>query len=1341
MYNVKYRLEYTSRGNYTTIIDILKKNYTGDIIELVGSANPVQYAYEASDEYQFATFKSSYIQLELKESLDLINDFKEIQDEDDFILKYYRNNVNLWNGYILAEQYSEGDDNNNPFLTLKFYDAISRLKVYNVNDLGLPFNQVYSLYSIYSNVNRLLYHNINNESDILFNDFLANTTDVDSNLLDLVHINRSSLFDSDDNPLSLYEFLERLASTFNFTYLLYIDRLLITNFEFNKNPKLVDFENDSESINVNQSFEIDENHRFINKSKFSTFWDSLKKMEVYHNFDTAPNYLDANKFDNIVKMNHYVFIQTPIEVINDEIYFYTIADMQGSRTSPRADRDYRDVYVENSIPFVISSNSNLFDYRLSFNVRFDIDYGISDEDFNLLPDNDKLILENKIKQVEENTDIRIYYNIRAINNGIEYNVNQGLNVPPTYITRPVNIEVNSSQGFDLLSVGTLIDGLDYSLDMPVLVGVNEFTLRFFHPYLVTNESALPSSNEIRIQGVKMIISKLDMVKIDNIGLEELRYEGVTNRNVFNYNLNRDKEFFYLNLEESNYKYSLLKSNGTPFMIKSFVRRKRDYSGLQLENLDIYDFLLTQSLEQLGFQQEYITGELKVYDNPEFNVLSSLNIDGKDYAIHKFNYNDKQGTYSIELIEIKQNVRRLKDYITGMCMLPSTGESVYSTTITTYTDDSDFSKFQNQNVDDSPNTSDFEIAVSNLKRDIPATKYVSLIVSWFGTDLRADFCKILPKAEHKEGESTPNDWIVSDYNRENGKVPSYFNTSFYNGSYYADSNVTLTPNFAEGLRGEMTAIRVQHVNTGFNKFATNFTVSTNTDYIIKYNVKALNTDNQTVWARVEGGNGFVELDQKIYTAKLDEWFTVELRFNSGIHSQIDLQMSIGDSWLTPPIVSDILIDIDSIFISEDNENTFEGLAYGGTPSDKSIIEGIQELKRQGYKVLFYPFILMDIKEGNGLPSPTGEFEQPIFPWRGRISVMPELDNTSFVNTAVSNFFGNCEVSDFEIVGDTVQYSGTPQDSYRKMILHYANLCVIAGGVDAFAVGTEMRGLTWLRSARTTFPAVTEFNKLLDDCRLIMGDSVELTYASDWTEVTPYQPQDGTGDLLHHLDSLWMNPNCDFIGIDNYIPLSDWRDGEHLDKDVWGSIYNVDYLKSQIEGGELYDYFYANDSDRENQIRTPIDDFNYRVKDNKNWWLNNHFNRLAFEFPGTQTSWIPQSKRIVYTEFGCSAIDKGTNEPNKFLDPKSSESTAPRYSNGERDDLIQEKYYEAFLEYWNASTNNPISSVYQNKMVDTNMMFAWTWDGRPYPTFPNKLEVWSDGVNYAKGHWLMGRNWIE
>ena len=117
--------------------------------------------------------------------------------------------------------------------------------------------------------------------------------------------------------------------------------------------------------------------------------------------------------------------------------------------------------------------------------------------------------------------------------------------------------------------------------------------------------------------------------------------------------------------------------------------------------------------------------------------------------------------------------------------------------------------------------------------------------------------------------------------------------------------------------------------------------------------------------------------------------------------------------------------------------------------------------------------------------------------------------------------------------------------------------------------------------------------------------------------------------------------------------------------------------------------------------------------------------------------PQFDGAWIDEIGCAAVDKGTNEPNKFLDPKSSESSLPKYSSGARDDLIQMQYLRAMATFWGDAVNNPVSSVYGASMVPADRMYAWAWDARPYPFFPGNAETWSDAPNYSQGHWLNGR----
>ena len=450
------------------------------------------------------------------------------------------------------------------------------------------------------------------------------------------------------------------------------------------------------------------------------------------------------------------------------------------------------------------------------------------------------------------------------------------------------------------------------------------------------------------------------------------------------------------------------------------------------------------------------------------------------------------------------------------------------------------------------------------------------------------------------------------------------------------------------------------------------------------------------------------------------------------------------------------------------------AYGGTPSDQAVIEAILALQAAGQDVLYYPFILMEQMPGNGLTDPWSDAsDQAVLPWRGRITTSKAPgqpggpDGTVAAAAEVAAFFGTAGASDFTVTPIAAQavdapgtdvvdllsfggavkqspvaYTGPDEWSYRRFILHQAALCAAVGGVEAFCIGSEMRSLTQIRGSDSSFPAVAQLIDLAAEVRELLGPEVKISYAADWSEYFGYQPEGG--DRFFHLDPLWANENIDFIGIDNYMPLSDWREGDdHLDASQYPSIHDLDYLQANIEGGEGYDWFYPSEEARAAQQREPTTDgahdepWVFRYKDLRSWWQNAHFDRVGGVRKPESTPWVPQSKPIHFTEYGCSAVDKGTNQPNKFLDPKSSESSLPHFSTGQRDPLIQMQYLRAVSGYWGDPARNPLSAEYVGRMIDMDHAYVWAWDARPYPYFPANTTLWSDGENYARGHWITGR----
>ncbi len=419
----------------------------------------------------------------------------------------------------------------------------------------------------------------------------------------------------------------------------------------------------------------------------------------------------------------------------------------------------------------------------------------------------------------------------------------------------------------------------------------------------------------------------------------------------------------------------------------------------------------------------------------------------------------------------------------------------------------------------------------------------------------------------------------------------------------------------------------------------------------------------------------------------------------------------------------------------------GPAMGGTPSDDTVVGAIRDLKARGLSVVFYPFVMMDIPGGNGLADPwTGASSQPAFPWRGRITCDPapgcagSSDGTAAAGDQVARFFGAVT-------------PGAQEWSYRRFILHCADLCSQAGGVDAFLIGSELASLTRVRSASGVYPAANALASLAGDVKRALGASVKVSYGADWTEYGAHVI-DGGREVRFPLDVVWASPNIDFIGVDAYFPLSDWRDGAtHADAALASSVYDVSYLRARVDSGEGFDWYYADSVARDAQQRSPITDGAYgkpwifRCKDLQGWWSNLHIERVDGKELATPTAWLAQSKPFWLTEVGCPAVDRGANAPNAFVDPKSSESALPPFSRGFRDDLMQARAIEAIIGYYDPAIGgdsaNPVSRVYGARMVDLTRIHVWAWDARPFPAFPSQGVLWSDGANWELGHWLNGR----
>ncbi|MBP9952780.1 MAG: host specificity protein, partial [Cypionkella sp.] len=220
--------------------------------------------------------------------------------------------------------------------------------------------------------------------------------------------------------------------------------------------------------------------------------------------------------------------------------------------------------------------------------------------------------------------------------------------------------------------------------------------------------------------------------------------------------------------------------------------------------------------------------------PAYRGIAYLVIEDLDLAA----YGNRVPQFSFEVIRRAQSpdFPDLSQTIPGVCLIPGTGEYALATTPVHYALGRGVKR--SVNVNSGTDHTDFTASLEQLSEELPNANAVSLVVSWFGDDLRCGQCSARPKVEQKlnDGEGMP--WTVSGLNRAAAQVVPV----------------------------------------------------------------------------LEGRS-----------------------------------------------------------------------VYGGTPADKAVIEALTALRAKGKAVTFYPFILMEQLTGNARPDPWSEGEQPVLPWRGRITL--------------------------------------------------------------------------------------------------------------------------------------------------------------------------------------------------------------------------------------------------------------------------------------------------------------------------------------------------------------------
>lgn len=155
-------------------------------------------------------------------------------------------------------------------------------------------------------------------------------------------------------------------------------------------------------------------------------------------------------------------------------------------------------------------------------------------------------------------------------------------------------------------------------------------------------------------------------------------------------------------------------------------------------------------------------------------------------------------FSFEVFRPLDDADTAEGLVPAVTIIPASGEFAYATSVVRKTDGTGESAAENVNA--MAQTADMMVSLDRLEAMAPAVKSVSLVVSWFGDDLRAGDCRIRPKVELPQKNTAPA-WTVNGVNRAGAQVVSYKDGKPVYGGTPADFSVVeaIREMKARGLR--------------------------------------------------------------------------------------------------------------------------------------------------------------------------------------------------------------------------------------------------------------------------------------------------------------------------------------------------------------------------------------------------------------------------------------------------------------------------------------------------------------------------------------------------------------
>lgn len=130
--------------------------------------------------------------------------------------------------------------------------------------------------------------------------------------------------------------------------------------------------------------------------------------------------------------------------------------------------------------------------------------------------------------------------------------------------------------------------------------------------------------------------------------------------------------------------------------------------------------------------------------------------------------------------------RLEDMLEGVCLIPGAGEFALATEAVVRREG--LTRTAAENVHNGEGRADLLVSLDQLQAQLPKLKRVSLVVGWFGSDLRAGHCRVRPGVERRDKPTEPMAWSVAGVARDEAYEVSQVDGAPAYGGTPADESV-------------------------------------------------------------------------------------------------------------------------------------------------------------------------------------------------------------------------------------------------------------------------------------------------------------------------------------------------------------------------------------------------------------------------------------------------------------------------------------------------------------------------------------------------------------------------